>query len=533
MAKEKFERTKPHVNIGTIGHVDHGKTTLTAAITKVLAEQGLSELRSFDSIDNAPEEKERGITINTAHVEYETANRHYAHVDCPGHADYVKNMVTGAAQMDGAIIVVAATDGPMPQTREHILLARQVNVPRLVVFMNKCDQVDDEEMLELVEMDMRDLLSQYEYDGDNTPVIRGSALGALEGDPKWVAKVMELMDAVDTWIPLPPRDVDKPFLMPVEDVFSITGRGTVATGRIEAGRVKVGDEVEFIVTKINDSEGIVQLSKKKVDALKGFDEIAKAKEEGTVLEGVVTNVVKGGVIVLSNGVRVFIPASQATMRRDEKLEELLKKTVKFKVIEVNEQRGKAVGSIKAVLTAEKDAARAKFWENVQVGDVFKGEVKSLTSYGAFVDLGGIDGMVHISELSWNRIKHPSEVVSVGDVLEVYVKDLDKEAGRISLGYKKDEDNPWVKFENEYKEGDDVKCKIVSITPFGAFAQIIPGIDGLIHISQISDKRVTNVKDVLSVGDEVTAKITEIDSEKKRISLSIKAVLEENGASDEE
>jgi len=246
MAKEKFERTKPHVNIGTIGHVDHGKTTLTAAITKVLAEQGLSELRSFDSIDNAPEEKERGITINTAHVEYETANRHYAHVDCPGHADYVKNMVTGAAQMDGAIIVVAATDGPMPQTREHILLARQVNVPRLVVFMNKCDQVDDEEMLELVEMDMRDLLSQYEYDGDNTPVIRGSALGALEGDPKWVAKVMELMDAVDTWIPLPPRDVDKPFLMPVEDVFSITGRGTVATGRIEAGRVKVGDEVQIL-----------------------------------------------------------------------------------------------------------------------------------------------------------------------------------------------------------------------------------------------------------------------------------------------
>ena len=214
MAKEHFERTKPHVNIGTIGHVDHGKTTLTAAITKVLAEKGLSELRSFDSIDNAPEEKERGITINTAHVEYETANRHYAHVDCPGHADYVKNMVTGAAQMDGAIIVVAATDGPMPQTREHILLARQVNVPQLVVFMNKCDQVDDEEMLELVEMDMRDLLSQYEYDGDNTPVIRGSALGALEGDPKWVEKVMELMDAVDNWIPLPPRDVDKPFLMP-------------------------------------------------------------------------------------------------------------------------------------------------------------------------------------------------------------------------------------------------------------------------------------------------------------------------------
>ncbi len=246
MAKEKFERTKPHVNIGTIGHVDHGKTTLTAAITKVLAEKGLSELRSFDSIDNAPEEKERGITINTSHVEYQTAERHYAHVDCPGHADYVKNMVTGAAQMDGAIIVVAATDGPMPQTREHILLARQVNVPRLVVFMNKCDMVDDAEMLELVEMDMRDLLAQYDYDGDNTPIIQGSALGALNGEAQWVDKVMELMDAVDSWIPLPPRDVDKPFLMPVEDVFSITGRGTVATGRIEAGRVKVGDEVQIL-----------------------------------------------------------------------------------------------------------------------------------------------------------------------------------------------------------------------------------------------------------------------------------------------
>ena len=246
MAKEKFERSKPHVNIGTIGHVDHGKTTLTAAITTVLAKKGLSELRSFDSIDNAPEEKERGITINTSHVEYETANRHYAHVDCPGHADYVKNMVTGAAQMDGAIIVVAATDGPMPQTREHILLARQVNVPRLVVFLNKCDMVDDEEMLELVEMEMRELLSFYDYDGDNTPIIRGSALGALNGVPEWEAKVMELMDAVDTWIPLPPRDIDKPFLMPVEDVFSITGRGTVATGRIEAGRVKVGDEVEIL-----------------------------------------------------------------------------------------------------------------------------------------------------------------------------------------------------------------------------------------------------------------------------------------------
>ena len=234
------------MNIGTIGHVDHGKTTLTAAITKVLAEQGLSEVKSFDQIDNAPEEKERGITINTAHVEYETANRHYAHVDCPGHADYVKNMVTGAAQMDGAIIVVAATDGPMPQTREHILLARQVNVPRLVVFLNKCDMVDDEEMFELVEMEMRDLLSAYDYDGDNTPIIRGSALGALNGEPQWEAKVMELMAAVDEWIPLPPRDIDKPFLMPVEDVFSITGRGTVATGRIETGIVKVGDEVQIM-----------------------------------------------------------------------------------------------------------------------------------------------------------------------------------------------------------------------------------------------------------------------------------------------
>ena len=246
MAKEKFERSKPHVNIGTIGHVDHGKTTLTAAITTVLAKKGLSELRSFDSIDNAPEEKERGITINTSHVEYQTANRHYAHVDCPGHADYVKNMVTGAAQMDGAIIVCAATDGPMPQTREHILLARQVNVPRLVVFLNKCDMVDDEEMLELVEMEMRELLSFYDFDGDNTPIIRGSALGALNGVPQWEDKVMELMDAVDTWIPLPPRDIDKPFLMPVEDVFSITGRGTVATGRIEAGIIHVGDEVEIL-----------------------------------------------------------------------------------------------------------------------------------------------------------------------------------------------------------------------------------------------------------------------------------------------
>ena len=247
MAKEKFERSKPHVNIGTIGHVDHGKTTLTAAITTVLAKKGWCEVKSFDSIDNAPEEKERGITINTAHVEYETENRHYAHVDCPGHADYVKNMVTGAAQMDGAIVVVAATDGVMPQTREHILLARQVNVPRLVIFLNKCDSPDvDEEMIELVEMDVRELLSEYEFDGDNTPVIKGSALGGLNEDPQWVEKIKELMAAVDEWIPLPPRDIDKPFLMPIEDVFSITGRGTVATGRIETGIIKVGDEVQIM-----------------------------------------------------------------------------------------------------------------------------------------------------------------------------------------------------------------------------------------------------------------------------------------------
>ncbi len=247
MAKEEFKRTKPHVNIGTIGHVDHGKTTLTAAISLTLSKKGFGseEVKSFDQIDNAPEEKERGITINTAHIEYETANRHYAHVDCPGHADYVKNMVTGAAQMDGGIIVVAATDGPMPQTREHVLLARQVNVPRLVVFVNKCDQVEDKEMLELVEMDMRDILEKYEYEAE-TPFVFGSALGALNEEPQWVDKVMELMDAVDTWIQLPPREVDKPFLMPVEDIFSITGRGTVATGRIETGRVKVGDEVQIL-----------------------------------------------------------------------------------------------------------------------------------------------------------------------------------------------------------------------------------------------------------------------------------------------
>ena len=297
MAKEKFERTKPHVNIGTIGHVDHGKTTLTAAITKVLAEKGRSEARSFDSIDNAPEEKERGITINTAHVEYQTANRHYAHVDCPGHADYVKNMVTGAAQMDGAIIVVAATDGPMPQTREHILLARQVNVPRLVVFMNKCDQVDDPEMLELVEMDMRELLSQYDYDGDNTPVIQGSALGALEGDPKWVEKVMELMDAVDTWIPLPPRDVDKPFLMPVEDVFSITGRGTVATGRIEAGRVKVGDEVQILGLGADKKSVVtgVEMFRKILDEGEAGDNV------GLLLRGIDKDEIKRGMVICHPG----------------------------------------------------------------------------------------------------------------------------------------------------------------------------------------------------------------------------------------
>ena len=262
-----------------------------------MAEKGLSELRSFDSIDNAPEEKERGITINTAHVEYQTENRHYAHVDCPGHADYVKNMVTGAAQMDGAIIVVAATDGPMPQTREHILLARQVNVPALVVFMNKCDMVDDEEMLELVEMDMRDLLSQYDYDGDNTPVIRGSALGALNGEPEWVEKVMELMQAVDTWIPLPPRDVDKPFLMPVEDVFSITGRGTVATGRIEAGRVKVGDEVQILGLGADRKSVVtgVEMFRKILDEGEAGDNV------GLLLRGIDKNEVKRGMVICHPG----------------------------------------------------------------------------------------------------------------------------------------------------------------------------------------------------------------------------------------
>ena len=297
MAKEKFERTKPHVNIGTIGHVDHGKTTLTAAITTVLGKKGFSEVKSFDQIDNAPEEKERGITINTSHVEYETANRHYAHVDCPGHADYVKNMVTGAAQMDGAIIVVAATDGPMPQTREHILLARQVNVPRLVVFMNKCDMVDDPEMLELVEMEMRELLSAYEFDGDNTPFIQGSALGALNGVEKWEEKVMELMDACDNWIPLPPRDVDKPFLMPVEDVFSITGRGTVATGRIEAGVIHVGDEVEILGLG-EDKKSVVtgvEMFRKLLDQGEAGDNV------GLLLRGIDKAEIKRGMILCKPG----------------------------------------------------------------------------------------------------------------------------------------------------------------------------------------------------------------------------------------
>ena len=297
MAKETFQRTKPHVNIGTIGHVDHGKTTLTAAITAVLAKKGLSEVKSFDSIDNAPEEKERGITINTAHVEYQTEKRHYAHVDCPGHADYVKNMVTGAAQMDGAIIVVAATDGPMPQTREHILLARQVNVPRLVVFLNKCDMVDDEEMLELVEMDMQDLLAQYGFEED-TPIIRGSALGALNGVPEWEEKIMELMDACDNWIQEPVRDIEKPFLMPVEDVFSITGRGTVATGRIETGIVKVGDEVQIL--------GLGEDKKSVVTGVEMFRKLLPEGQAGDnvgiLLRGIDKKDVKRGMVITHPGV---------------------------------------------------------------------------------------------------------------------------------------------------------------------------------------------------------------------------------------
>ena len=298
MAKETFDRSKAHVNIGTIGHVDHGKTTLTAAITTVLASKGLAEKSSFESIDSAPEEKERGITINTAHVEYNTETRHYAHVDCPGHADYVKNMVTGAAQMDGAILVVAATDGPMPQTREHILLARQVGVPRLVVFMNKCDMVDDPELLDLVEMEVRELLSFYNFDGDNTPIIRGSALGGLNGDPAWVEKIMELMNAVDTWIPIPPRLVDQPFLMPVEDVFSITGRGTVATGRIERGVTNVGDSVDIIGLgdeKLSSTITGVEMFRKLLDRGEAGD------NAGLLLRGIDKTQIKRGMVICKPG----------------------------------------------------------------------------------------------------------------------------------------------------------------------------------------------------------------------------------------
>jgi elongation factor Tu len=298
MAKETFDRSKPHVNIGTIGHVDHGKTTLTAAISSVLAGQGLAETRDFSSIDNAPEEKERGITINTSHIEYTTENRHYAHVDCPGHADYVKNMVTGAAQMDGAILVVAATDGPMPQTREHILLGRQVGVPRMVVFMNKVDMVDDEELLELVDMEIRELLSFYDYDGDNVPVIQGSALGALNGEDKWVEKINELMEAVDTYIELPPRDIDKPFLMPVEDVFTITGRGTVATGRIEMGVVNTGDPLEILgmgAEKLTSTCTGVEMFRKILDRGEAGDNV------GILLRGIEKAQIKRGMVICKPG----------------------------------------------------------------------------------------------------------------------------------------------------------------------------------------------------------------------------------------
>ena len=298
MAKEVFKRDKPHVNIGTIGHVDHGKTTLTAAITTVLAKAGLSEVKSFDQIDNAPEEKERGITINTAHVEYQTKNRHYAHVDCPGHADYVKNMVTGAAQMDGAILVVAATDGPMPQTNEHVLLAKQVNVPKMVVFLNKVDLVDDEEMLELVEMEVRDLLNKYDFDGDNAPVIRGSALGARNGEPKWEAKVMELMDAVDEYIPLPVRENEKPFLMPIEDIFSITGRGTVVTGRIETGTIHVNDPAEIVGFRDKPLSTVVtgvEMFRKLLDQGEAGDNV------GLLLRGVDKKDVKRGEVIAKPG----------------------------------------------------------------------------------------------------------------------------------------------------------------------------------------------------------------------------------------
>ena len=298
MAKETFDRSKPHLNIGTIGHVDHGKTTLTAAITKVLADAGLSEVRSFDSIDNAPEEKERGITINTSHVEYQTATRHYAHVDCPGHADYVKNMITGAAQMDGAILVVAATDGPMPQTREHILLGRQVGIPRIVVFMNKVDMVDDPELLELVELEMRELLSSYQYDGDNTPIVQGSALGALNGEKKWVDTVLALMDAVDNYIELPTRDIDKPFLMPIEDVFTITGRGTVATGRIETGVAKTGEAVEIIgmgADKLTSTITGVEMFRKILDRGEAGDNV------GLLLRGIDKKDIKRGMVICKPG----------------------------------------------------------------------------------------------------------------------------------------------------------------------------------------------------------------------------------------
>ncbi|MGG8498035.1 elongation factor Tu [Tenacibaculum sp. TC6] len=298
MAKGTYDRSKPHLNVGTIGHVDHGKTTLTAAITKVLADAGYSEARAFDQIDNAPEEKERGITINSSHVEYATANRHYAHVDCPGHADYVKNMVTGAAQMDGAILVVAATDGPMPQTREHILLGRQVGIPRIVVFLNKVDMVDDEELLELVEMEVRDLLSFYDYDGDNGPVIKGSALGALNGEQKWVDTVLELMEAVDTWIEEPPRDTEKPFLMPIEDVFSITGRGTVATGRIETGVIKTGDPVEIIgmgAEKLTSTVTGIEMFRQILDRGEAGD------NAGILLRGIAKEDIKRGMVIVKPG----------------------------------------------------------------------------------------------------------------------------------------------------------------------------------------------------------------------------------------
>jgi elongation factor Tu len=298
MAKEHFDRSKPHVNIGTIGHVDHGKTTLTAAITTVLAAKGFCEVKDFDQIDNAPEEKERGITINTAHVEYSTENRHYAHVDCPGHADYVKNMVTGAAQMDGAILVCAGTDGPMPQTREHILLCRQVNVPKIVVFLNKVDMVDDDELLELVEMELRELLDFYDFEGDDTPIISGSALGALNGEDEWVEKVVELMEAVDTWIPIPKRDVEKPFLMPVEDVFSITGRGTVATGRIETGIIKTGEEMQIIGLGAEGKKTVctgVEMFRKILDEGRAGDNV------GILLRGIDKEEIKRGMVITHPG----------------------------------------------------------------------------------------------------------------------------------------------------------------------------------------------------------------------------------------